>query len=343
MPRVTRKPNLQLKNIVLEETNDGRDIVRYLKSVFIDIEDAHTLFGLSHKDYTRTHKIASARILARLGLEEGRRYLDWNYVQTPFRRVHPEDENDPPKREMAKATADLYRLVKKKTNDGSDIMIHFVEVMKGYHPEYKPYLRMAAAKELVRQIEFDYDDEPAPSRPDEPASPEPVPIDEPTHEHHCDDAPETVRQPAVSLAAIQREIHSEKGSAPYRDYASGRCAPQAESIYQSIIRHAADQPDIESATRQAENLIADFNRFVADQDPEHQPVSVPGDLIARSLDRRMNDPENCVFDPAEYYDLDRDDFYYCICQSCDDCDELTYFFRFMRELEEETDFLYEDP
>ena len=162
MPRT--RPNPQLKQIVLEETNDGRDVVRFLKSTFMNIEDAPQLFGLRHKDYARTHKIAAARILARLGLEDGKRYLRRNYVQTPFKRVHPEDE-DLPKRDMAASTSELYRLVRKETNDGRDIIIRFVGIMKGYYPEYKPHLRMAAAKELIRQIEFDYDDEPARTEP----------------------------------------------------------------------------------------------------------------------------------------------------------------------------------
>ena len=162
MPRTKIKPNAQLKQIVLEETNDGRDVVRFLKSTFMKVEDAPVLFGLSPKEYARSHKIAAARILARLGLEDGKRYLRRNYVQTPFKRVHPEDE-DLPKKDMAASTSELYRLVKKETNDGRDIIIRFVEIMKGYHPEYKPHLRMAAAKELIRQIEFDYDDEPPPS------------------------------------------------------------------------------------------------------------------------------------------------------------------------------------
>ena len=119
---MTRKPNPQLRNIVLEETNDGRDVIRYLKSTFMEVEDedAPRLFGLSHKEYARAHKIAAARILARIGLEEGKRYLRRNYVQTPFKRVHPEDE-DLPRREMAASTDELYRLVRKETNDGRDI------------------------------------------------------------------------------------------------------------------------------------------------------------------------------------------------------------------------------
>ena len=167
-----------------------------------------SLFGLSPKEYARTHKIAAARILARLGLEDGKRYLRRNYVQTPFKRVHPEDE-DLPKRDMAASTSELYRLVKKETNDGRDIIIRFVGIMKGYYPEYKPHLRMAAAKELIRQIEFDYDDEPARTEPvgvplvgahnpqsstSDESDPNPIPNSELTIDNP-DDAPTNQSQP----------------------------------------------------------------------------------------------------------------------------------------------------
>ena len=161
MPRLTRKPNLHLRKIVLEETNDGRDIIRFLKNVIVHIEDGPKTFGIRPQDFARSHKIASARILAKLGFEEGKRYLRRTYVPTPFRRVHPEEE-DGPKKDMAASTADLYRLVRKETKNGADIMLYFIRITKGLHPEFKPHLRMAAAKELVRQIEFDYEEEPAP-------------------------------------------------------------------------------------------------------------------------------------------------------------------------------------
>ena len=165
MPRITRKPNLHLRKIVLEETNDGRDIIRFLKNVIVHIQDGPKTFGIRPQDFARNHKIDAARILAKLGFEEGERYLRRTYVRTPFRRVHPKDE-DAPKRDMAASTADLYRLVRQKTNDGADIMLNFIEIMKGYHPEFKPHLRMAAAKELVRQIEFDYEEEPTSPTPE---------------------------------------------------------------------------------------------------------------------------------------------------------------------------------
>ena len=182
MPRLKRKPNLQLRKIVLEETNDGRDIIRFLKNVILHIEDGPKTFGIRPQDFARKHKIDAARILAKLGFEEGKRYLRRTYVRTPFRRIHPEDE-DIPRSETTRATRDLYRLVRKKTNDGADIMLNFIEIMKGYHPEFKPHLRMAAAKELVRQIEFDYEEEPAPPTPAEPTQTPPASTNaEPTPE-----------------------------------------------------------------------------------------------------------------------------------------------------------------
>ena len=396
MPKARIRPNPQLKQIVLEETNEGRDVVRYLKSIIVDIEGAPQLYGLRAKDYARSHKIAAARILARIGLEEGKRYLRRTYVRTPFRRIHPEEE-DGPKRDMAASTAELYRLVKKETNDGRDIIIRFVGIMKGYHPEYKPHLRMAAAKELIRQIEFDYEDEPTettgtstvstdqtrpesvsnpaipasddaptnqsnpenlvhPVNPDSDKKPNPenpinpdsgnpqITAHQPNHINHSSDDNPTlnpefvIENPEVSLAQIRRQMHVEDGSVHYRDYAD-QYAGEAESIYQSIIRRAAYRPDLQDAKRQAEELIGQFDQFMEERDPGYQPISVPDQLITKSLADQMDESEPCIFDPGDYFDLDQDYFYYCLCGYCEHCDEVDYFFEFMRELEEE----YEDP
>ena len=385
MPRTRIKPNPQLRKIVLEETNDGRDVVRYLKSTFMDIEGAPQLYGLRAKDYARTHKIAAARILARIGLEEGKRYLRRNYVRSPFKRVHPEDE-DGPKTDMAASTAELYRLVKKETNDGRDIIIRFVGIMKGYHPEYKPHLRMAAAKELIRQIEFDYegestsptpeptasvsessnpsesnsDSQPAnpvyPTHPVHPASDREPDTNQtnpalPTHPVNPNSDEVTVHQPnqtnhssdTAANPIPNSELSIANSQSPYRDYAAQHCAPEEESIYQSIIRRAADRPDLESAKLEAEELIGEFNQFALERNPDFDSISVPADLLARSLTQRMDGSKAYIFDPADYYDLDRDEFYFCQCQNCDECAEYEFLIEFMRELEEETDYLLEDP
>ena len=402
MPRITRKPNLQLRKIVLEETNDGRDIVRFLKNVIVHIQDGPKTFGIRPQDFARNHKIDAARILARLGLEEGKRHLRRTYVPTPFRRIHPEEE-DGPKRDTTRATSDLYRLVRKKTNDGADIMLNFIEIMKGYHPEFKPHLRMAAAKELVRQIEFDYEEtttpEPTPTDTDtapaestqqsaereahyestpEPATTQPTtaspanpvhpiyPInpDSDKNANHpnpvnptnpINPAPETATpsestsnpEPSnpinptnpVNPASGNHNHISETALQAYRDYATHNCAPESESIYHSVIRRASNQPSADSAKQEAERLIAEFNQFIAKTDPEHPPVAVPDEIIVRELTQRPALP----FDPGDYYDLDRDDFYFCQCGGCDQCAEFDFFIEFLIELEEETDHLFEDP
>ena len=393
MPRLKRKPNLHLRKIVLEETNDGRDIIRFLKNVILHIEDGPKTFGIRPQDFARNHKIDAARILAKLGFEEGKRYLRRTYVRTPFRRIHPEDE-DGPKRDMAASTADLYRLVRKKTNDGADIMLNFIEIMKGYHPEFKPHLRMAAAKELVRQIEYDYEEEPAPPTPttsesppssqtpppsfprkrqssvqaqdNEPPATEPVSepagaslVDahhsesdsnpEPANPEHpinpvnpdSDKEPDTNQPNPANPANPDSDNHnrvSETALKAYQDYTTQNCAPEEESIYHSIIRRASDQPDAHSAKQEAERLIAEFNQFIAKTDPEHPPVAVPDEIIAREFARPA-----LPFDPGDYYDLDRDDFYFCQCGSCDQCAEFDYFIEFLIELEEDFPLMHEDP
>ncbi|MCY4652881.1 MAG: hypothetical protein OXC95_06910, partial [Dehalococcoidia bacterium] len=67
-------------------------------------------------------------------------------------------------------------------------------------------------------------------------------------------------------------MHIEDGSVHYRDYA-GRHARESESIYQSIIRRASDRPDLESAKREAKELIGQFDRFIAERDPDYQPIA----------------------------------------------------------------------
>ena len=130
---------------------------------------------------------------------------------------------------------------------------------------------------------------------------------------------------------------------PYTQYAISNCTEEAESIYHSIIRRSEDRPDLDSARRKATGLIEEFNQFMAERDPEYEPVTVPDDLLTRSLTQRIEAPESYLFDPADFFDLDRDDFYYCRCRGCEECDELDYFFEFMRELEEDYDQIFEDP
>ena len=246
---------------------------------------------------------------------------------------------------MAASTAQLYRLVKKETNDGRDIITRFVGIMKGYHPEYKPHLRMAAAKELIRQIEFDYEEEPGETATASVASTDQTHPDNPANPD-SDKVPDTNQSnpenPDSDEITDHHTNHTNHSSDPYRAYAAQH-AREAESIYQSIIRRASDSYDLDEAKLKAQDFIAEFDQFMQERDPGYRPIAVPDNLITTSLTQRMDDTSTYPFDPADYYDLDPDYFYYCMCLTCEACDELDYFFEFMRELEEEYDPLYEDP
>ena len=153
----------------------------------------------------------------------------------------------------------------------------------------------------------------------------------------------TITQITVQTAPSPSPRYSAKctskdGSVHYRDYAA-QYAGEFESIYQSIIRRAAYRPDLQDAKKEAEELIGQFDRFMEERDPGYQPFSVPDQLITKSLSERMDESEPWIFDPGDYFDLDQDYFYYCLCGYCEQCDEVNYFFEFMRELQEE----YEDP
>ena len=379
MPRTIRKPNLQLRQIVLEETNDGRDIVRYLKSVITVVDDAPDLFGLTHKNYTRTHKIAAARILARLGLEEGKRYLRRTAVPIPFRRTRPDDE-PAPERELTRA--ELYRMVKEKTNDGREIMSYLVEIMKGYHSEFKAHHRMAAAKELVRQIEFEYEEIPdAPKPPSKPrfrpsaSTPEitaaylkqqaaaeaaqnsPLPQGEgqgegesPTDiDENPTDRPTYLDQypyhPPLKLTIQPIEIPTPDPNNPYIAYRNQHCQEEADSIFHSILRRSRTEPDPDAQRDKAKNLIAEFNRSLAEAenftDEQREPVTVPDDLLERFLSR----PEDYPFDSEieELLDVRDHDFYFCLCRGCEQCDLYDYYFEQGIYADEDNFFAYEDP
>ena len=88
---------------------------------------------------------------------------------------------------------------------------------------------------------------------------------------------------------------------PYTQYAIHNCAEEAELIYHSIIRSSADRPDLDSASHKATGLIEEFNQFMAQRDPEYQPITVPDDLLTKSLTQRMEDPGSYLFDYHDWY------------------------------------------
>ena len=281
-------------------------------------------------------------------------------------------------------------MVKEKTNDGREIMSYLVEIMKGYHSEFRPHHRMAAAKELVRQIEFEYEEIPdAPKPPSKPrfrpsaSTPEitaaylkqqaaeaqaqaaqmeqggaaqtsPLPQGEGQGEGESptdidENRPAYLDQypfhPPLKLTIQPIEIPTPDPNNPYIAYRNEHCKEEADSIFHSILRRSRTEPDAEAQRDKARNLIADFNRSLAEAenftDEQREPVTVPDDLLDRFLSR----PEDYPFDSEieELLDVRDHDFYFCLCRGCEQCDLYDYYFEQGIYADEDGFFAYEDP
>ena len=441
-----QRRNQELRHFTLQITNNGRDIVSFLKNDVLNAVDTRVLVN---------HKIAAARILARIGLEDGREYIkDGKVPDLP----NPKKRDPLYKvwRSISGSRAEIYRAARRETRDGVRIMIFFNEVMHGKKPDFKPHHRLAAAKELLRHVEYIPmgregtlplnhgmnvwpGEEPTPPRPVEylnadeylaAARPAPKneaqptatnneltddneaqptnetknenevqmtatnnnPTNEPTANNEsqptnenptiADLMTESLEQPAASAAEtkskqtqptesqdqpaedptaetedeapepqseteeftpeeIERLLNkplisyfleepAEGEEIPpkeidvveaYLEYRQDNCLPEAESIYQSIIRRAASETDSDAQLQRAQNLVDEFNLFVFEHSENSRSVVVDDELIAESLAELAKSPDAPKFDLLRLLATDDHEFYYCLCEDCNQCDE----------------------
>ena len=135
------KRNRELTRMALQATNNGQDVILFLRE---------TMDGLDPRVQV-CHQLAAARILSRIGLEDGKKFVREN-TTPPFR-----NRKDPLFkiwRSIHGAHAEVYRAARQYTRDGAHIMMFLSGVMNGYWPKFKPNHRLAAARELIRHIEF---------------------------------------------------------------------------------------------------------------------------------------------------------------------------------------------
>ena len=123
-----------LAEIVLEETDNGREIIRFFLDVMRNrVEDAKLC-----------HRIQAARELAKLGSKEAEEFLkavtQSGNGRAPARASGKSPRND-----------ELADIIKQETSDGRDIVRFLVDVMHGNLNGFKPHHRLAAAKELLRR------------------------------------------------------------------------------------------------------------------------------------------------------------------------------------------------
>ncbi len=125
-----------LADIVREETEDGRLIVRFL----IDV-----MQGLLEQSKP-CHRLDAARQLLTLGFHPAQTFIDAN---TPASPTHKK------LRALGVETATLHRelaaLIREETDNGLTAVRFLVDVMQGNLQDFKPYHRLSAAKELLRR------------------------------------------------------------------------------------------------------------------------------------------------------------------------------------------------
>ena len=128
-----------LADIVREETDDGRLLVRFLIDVMQGL--------LEHSK--PCHRLDAARQLLNLGFQQAQTFIDTN---TPTSSPH---KNLRALRVLGVETTpllqDLAAIVREETNNGRTTVRFLIDVMQGTIPDFKPHHRLSAAKELLRR------------------------------------------------------------------------------------------------------------------------------------------------------------------------------------------------
>ena len=128
-----------LADIVREETDDGRLIVRFL----IDV-----MQGLLEQSKP-CHQLDAARQLLNLGFQQAQTFIDTNtHASSPQKKLRA-------LRVLGVETTPLHRelaaIIREETDNGRTTVRFLTDVMQGNLPDFKPHHRLSAAKELLRR------------------------------------------------------------------------------------------------------------------------------------------------------------------------------------------------
>ena len=130
-----------LRQIVLEETDNGRSIIKFL----------HSAMSGEFEDFQPCHKLAAARILQRIGLEEAQDFID----TATSRRAQSRSSQQADQRESQAADSrirsELAQMVREETDNGRAIVTFLVQAMKGELEDFLPCHRMSASRELLHR------------------------------------------------------------------------------------------------------------------------------------------------------------------------------------------------
>ncbi len=132
-------PYPEFQQIIREETDDGRGIVRFL----------YKAMEGEFQNFTPTHRIMAGRVLGILGVEQGIEFVEANkkpkVPRNSAQLKYSEDEADA---ELTAAERELSDYTKRVSKNGRRMIRFFLEAMDGLIKSFRPSLRIAAAKEL---------------------------------------------------------------------------------------------------------------------------------------------------------------------------------------------------
>ena len=139
-----------LADIIAQETQDGRLIIRFLIS---------TMHG-ELPDSQPCHRLDAARLLVKLGFEPAQSLIDRaapRRFPQPHPRSQPQAEPEPDNAEHRIRSA-LAEIVREEIDRGRTAVLFLVDAMQGQLPDFKPCHRLSAARELLR-LGFNHDAE----------------------------------------------------------------------------------------------------------------------------------------------------------------------------------------
>ena len=128
-------PIQEIQEIVRQETDGGRRIVRFLVGAMEgQLQDAKP-----------SHRLSAARQLVNLGFTGAQDFIDRSAQHR--RRNAPEPRGKTP----VAISGKLAQIVREETEDGRVAIRFLVDVMEGTLEGFKPHHRLAAARELLRR------------------------------------------------------------------------------------------------------------------------------------------------------------------------------------------------
>ena len=139
------------KDIILEETDGGRDIVRFLKGAA----------NREYSNYQPQHELKAAEILAKYGFKEAaelvrqhkssrpRRSSSGGGSRVPLDSVPNQAGGPNPDPAIDPGLNEFVQFIRDETDNGRTIVRNLIHAMETHEDPYKPHHNLEAAKQLI--------------------------------------------------------------------------------------------------------------------------------------------------------------------------------------------------